>query len=249
MLYLLRSYTEDGSILKVGYASDYNYRLQQYKSHNPGIKEVSKKDGEFVDETILHLYLHSLGCGIYRNEWYVDSQIVIDIFNMPAEDINKLAWDNRDKVFSQKGSLELSHKNAAVYYAYSELLSLFGWGGYFCSADELFLGKIDEVSDKPKARVGELSEIAKEIRQSTINEIADEVRSRIYSEFEVGKRYAKYKIKEQLSIIYLESNYKKAAHATDLREYFEVHDCCIPDENGTGKYKYKPGFEIISRKD
>lgn len=248
MLYLLRSYTKDGSILKVGFAESYKNRLLQYQACNPGIEEVSRKEGKFVDETILHLYLHSLGYGICRNEWYVDSQNVIDIFNMPAEDINKLAWNNRDKVFNQKGSLELSHKNAAVYYAYSELLSLFGWGGYFCSADELFLGKIDEVSDKPKIRVGELSEIAKEIRQSTIDKVADEVRSRIYSEFEVGKRYARYKIKEQLSIIYLESNYKKTAHATDLEKYFEIHDCSVHDENGTGKYKCKPGFEIIKKK-
>ena len=248
MLYLLRSYTKDGSMLKVGFAESYKNRLRQYQTSNPGIEEVSKKDGKFVDETILHLYLHSLGYGIYKNEWYVDSQIVIDIFNMPAEDINRLAWDNRDKVFSQKGSLELSHKNAAVYYAYSELLSLFGWGGYFCSADELFLGKIDEVLDEQRIRAGELSEIAKEIRQSTIDEISEDVKSRIYSEFEVGKRYAKYKIKEQLSVIYLESNYNKTAQATDLEKYFEIHDCSVHDEGGTGKYKYKPGFEIIKKK-
>lgn len=118
MLYLLRSFTEDGSILKVGYASDYNYRLTQYQLHNPGIKEVSKKEGSIVDETILHYYLHYLGHNTHKDEWYRDCQEVIDIFNSDLDIAEITVWDNRDSIFVIDSFLRSPNGNMVLAYKY-----------------------------------------------------------------------------------------------------------------------------------
>lgn len=118
MLYLLRSFTEDGSILKVGYASDYDYRLQQYEAHNPGIKEVSKKEGNIVDETVLHYYLHYLGYNVLKDEWYKDCQEVIDIFNSNLGAAEEAVWDNRDSIFGIDSFLRSPNGNMTLAYKY-----------------------------------------------------------------------------------------------------------------------------------
>lgn len=122
MLYLLRSYGKNLSILKVGYAKDYDNRYNQYESHNPYIEEVSKKDGDLTDETIIHFYLHFLGYGIYKDEWYKDCQEVIDIFNSSILDIEKLVWDNRNEIFSSN----LIDKNTGYMMVYNNLQEKFG---------------------------------------------------------------------------------------------------------------------------
>lgn len=122
MLYLLRSFGEGGiSILKVGYAGDYKFRLAQYQSHNPYIKEISQREGELVDETLLHYYLHSLGLGECKDEWYKDCPEVIDVFNKPMEEIKKEVWKNRDDIF--KFSLS---RPGSYFTIYRELLDTFG---------------------------------------------------------------------------------------------------------------------------
>ena len=118
MLYLLRSYTEDGSVLKVGFASDYIYRLSQYQNHNPGIKEVSKKEGSIVDETVLHYYLHYLGYNVLKDEWYKDCQEVIDIFNSDLGVAEEAVWDNRDSIFVIDSFLRSPNGNMTLTYKY-----------------------------------------------------------------------------------------------------------------------------------
>ena len=122
MLYLLRSYTKDGSMLKAGYADNYKNRYLQYESHNPGIEEVSKRDGDLIDETLIHLYLHFLGYNVYKDEWYKDCKEVIDIFSTPILKIENLVWDNRDAIFSSS----LIDKNITYVKIYDILRGKFG---------------------------------------------------------------------------------------------------------------------------
>lgn len=123
MLYLLRSFGENGaSILKVGYAKDYKFRLFQYRAHNPYIKEVSKREGELVDETLLHYYLHHLGFCELWNEWYKDCPEVIDVFNKSMDEIKKEVWKNRDSIF--KSAAMAKAGNCLVIY--KDLLDIFG---------------------------------------------------------------------------------------------------------------------------
>ena len=100
MLYLLRSFGRNKSILKVGYASDIDRRLNTYFACAPYTELINTKEGDFTDETMLHIYLHYLDFGELGNEWYKDCQEVIDIFNSDLNDVLKKVWDNRDSIFS-----------------------------------------------------------------------------------------------------------------------------------------------------
>lgn len=100
MLYLLRSFGRNKSILKVGYASDIDRRLNNYITYAPYTELINTKEGDFTDETMLHIYLHYLGFGKLGNEWYRDCQEVIDVFNSDLNDVLKEVWDKRDSIFS-----------------------------------------------------------------------------------------------------------------------------------------------------
>lgn len=166
MLYLLRSYLKGGdSMLKVGYAGDYEYRLSQYTSHNPGIEEVSKIDGELIEETILHLYLHLKNFGIYKDEWYKDCQEVIDIFNSYSETTEKAVWENRTAAFG-----ELSPKCPSQLKSYEYLLLKFGVGteeeidrSYFSSKIRREEAAMIERLNKEGSALSEIDTILKSI--------------------------------------------------------------------------------------
>ena len=100
MLYLLRSFGRNKSILKVGYASDIDRRFNNYITYAPYTELINTKEGDFTDETMLHIYLHYLGFGKLGNEWYKDCQEVIDVFNSDLNDVLKEVWDKRDSIFS-----------------------------------------------------------------------------------------------------------------------------------------------------
>lgn len=67
--------------------------------------------------------------------------------------------------------------------------------------------------------------------------------SKIYSIFEVGKKYGKAKIKFILKEVYLEFNYKKTAKASDLYNYFNLKTTSAKEDN-----KWVPGFEILGKR-
>lgn len=118
MLYILRSpHKDSGTILKVGYTKDHEYRFSQYEACNPSIVEIGNKEGDRVDETVLHLYLHDLGYNKFMDNWYCDCQDVINIFNLDQGRINEEIWKRKDKIFS-KDKL----KDPRVAEAYSRLL-------------------------------------------------------------------------------------------------------------------------------
>ena len=105
MLYLLRSFCKDNkSILKAGYSKDFDYRFQQYKSHNPGIEKVLTREGDELDETRMHLYLRALSGGnALGNEWYEDKEEIISAFQEDYEKIDNYLWEHRDIAFPSGG--------------------------------------------------------------------------------------------------------------------------------------------------
>lgn len=126
MLYILRSpHKDSGTILKVGYTKDRKYRFSQYEACNPSIVEIGHKEGDRVDESILHLYLHDLGYNMYKYEWYKDCQEVVDIFNMGQEKINEEVWKKRNKIFTKARV----RSNSVMEEAYVRLLGTFGVAG------------------------------------------------------------------------------------------------------------------------
>ncbi len=100
MLYLLRSFTRCGTILKVGFASSFSRRFQEYRNTNPGIEPVATREGTLEDESLLHLYLRSIGCfKEIKREWYVDSPVVLEKFHSSIDTIKSYLWIHRCEVF------------------------------------------------------------------------------------------------------------------------------------------------------
>lgn len=66
---------------------------------------------------------------------------------------------------------------------------------------------------------------------------------KIYSTFEIGKKYGKAKIKLMLKDIYSSYNYKKTAKASDLTDYFVLRTTSAKEDN-----KWVSGFEILGKR-
>lgn len=109
MLYLLKSpYSDDTDslefIYKVGYADDLDFRFGQYVSHNPGIKLIDSREGSLLDESLMHLYLHSFGLSKLRNEWYIYDPRVPEYFKEPFDTIKNYIWSNRETLLKDTGA-------------------------------------------------------------------------------------------------------------------------------------------------
>ncbi len=106
MLYLLRSFgpVKSGKlnyIYKVGYTRNIKKRFEMYKSHNPYIQLISTREGEEFEEKLLHLFLHSYGLGVYKDEWYSDeNREIINLFHCSLDDIKRRLWRNRESAFN-----------------------------------------------------------------------------------------------------------------------------------------------------
>ena len=103
----------------------------------------------------------------------------------------------------------------------------------------LSLGK-----DRLRALGYNTTKINKDLGVKTFNK--EDLAERIYSEFQVGDRISKAEIKEKLSLIYEELEFKKKAKATDLEEWFEVRKTKVLDPL-TGIKEH--GFRLLKRKE
>ena len=123
MLYLIRSYGPDNkSILKVGFTDNPELRLGSYFYHNPYSEVLETKEGDEMHESLLHLYLNSLGHSFQINgkldEWYVDSLEVIEIFKLSLNDLKRTIWDSRDEVFNNNKFIRNSHQYRLFSFLY-----------------------------------------------------------------------------------------------------------------------------------
>ena len=132
MLYIIKSHTKTGCIYKIGYAGDLKRRFQQYFAHNPSCELISNREGEILEETLLHLYLsHKYPKYKSLDEWYLgnDPQIILD-FHQDMRKIKRYLWLHRDEIFKEqdfKRNLLLS-KFPLNKDIYEELLGKYGKG-------------------------------------------------------------------------------------------------------------------------
>ena len=73
---------------------------------------------------------------------------------------------------------------------------------------------------------------------------SSKLEERILSEFEVGKRYSNVDIKDRLSRIYRELDFKASPKASDINKYFEAKPQKLIDSSG----KRIHGLEILNKK-
>lgn len=74
MLYLIKS----NKFLKIGYTSNIDNRIKQYKTHNPDIKILSIIEGTREDEKKLHELCKEWK---YDSEWFYYSPKIIELFS------------------------------------------------------------------------------------------------------------------------------------------------------------------------
>lgn len=74
MLYLMKS----NKFLKIGYTSNIDNRIKQYKTHNPDIKILSIIEGTREDEKKLHELCKEWK---YDSEWFYYSPRIIELFS------------------------------------------------------------------------------------------------------------------------------------------------------------------------
>ena len=96
-----------------------------------------------------------------------------------------------------------------------------------------------------------LSYIESDIKRDWENRVnnhslEDKLRDIIYSSFEVGKRYIKASIKEDLRKIYEDIGYRATPKAIDLEKYFQLKSLMVMNDS-TGKREN--GFEILKKLD
>jgi hypothetical protein len=104
-LYLIRTFgrCKDQTALKVGYTANMKNRMDSYKYHNPYSEMISVREGDLLDEARTHTYLISLGFKIdLLNEWFKDENEVLQLFHKPFDTMNKVIWNDRDKLFTKK---------------------------------------------------------------------------------------------------------------------------------------------------
>lgn len=104
MLYLIRTFGRRGrSMLKVGYTSDLQKRMENYYHSNPLYERISARQGDLKEEKRLQLYLQLLGlkCNIL-DEWYIDSPEVLKHFHDTQERIGRILWRHRDLVWKKE---------------------------------------------------------------------------------------------------------------------------------------------------
>ena len=164
MIYLLRSAAFDGegdyrTILKIGYAKDWDKRILTYKLHNPSIKTLHViPGGELEDEKSLHQYFRAFRYGEYGKEWYYDVEEIITFFdnNKTIEKIRNVLTSSPASVYI---GVEKEKRYEFVFFKNILLDSIYYCGDDFQelnrTIDHFFnLEGVYEVSDRAFELVG-----------------------------------------------------------------------------------------------
>ena len=85
MLYLIKSPSNCGKILKIGYTNDIKRRLDSYKSENPDSELLATREGDEAFEHKLHKYFHRFKYTSGR-EWFYYNEEIVDEFSTIQED-------------------------------------------------------------------------------------------------------------------------------------------------------------------
>ena len=80
MLYLLQTYGEDFSLLKIGFSENLDSRLRLYYECNPLVKILSTREGDRKLESFMHRYFKKFKYP-ELNEWFYYSDEIVTNFN------------------------------------------------------------------------------------------------------------------------------------------------------------------------
>ena len=111
MLYLIKSFTRNKPILKIGYTDNMENRMNQYFYANPGLELISTREGDELLEDMIQVYLKFLGYQYQKhgklNEWFIDDLKVYQIFHIHQEKLENKLWKHRADIFNIGKSTDL----------------------------------------------------------------------------------------------------------------------------------------------
>lgn len=111
MLYLIKSFTRNKPILKIGYTDNMENRMNQYFYANPGLELISTRKGDELLEDMIQAYLKFLNYQYQKhgklNEWFVDDLKVYQIFHIHQEKLENKLWKHRADIFNLGKSADL----------------------------------------------------------------------------------------------------------------------------------------------
>lgn len=82
-LYLIRSFGDCTSIIKLGYSTQIIKRLKHYLSHNPFIEVIGTFYREDAKE--FEKYFHATLKAVYKREWYDESDLEVILKRLNVE--------------------------------------------------------------------------------------------------------------------------------------------------------------------
>ena len=111
MVYLIKSFTRNKPILKIGYTDNMENRMNQYFYANPGLELISTRKGDELLEDMIQAYLKFLSYQYQKhgklNEWFVDDLKVYQIFHIHQEKLENKLWKHRVDIFNLSKSADL----------------------------------------------------------------------------------------------------------------------------------------------
>lgn len=111
MLYLIKSFTRNKPILKIGYTDNMENRMSQYFYANPGLELISTREGNELLEDMIQIYLKFLGYQYQKhgklNEWFIDDLKVYQIFHIHQEKLENKLQKYRADIFNLGKSADL----------------------------------------------------------------------------------------------------------------------------------------------
>lgn len=111
MLYLIKSFTRNKPILKIGYTDNMESRMSWYFYANPGLELISTREGDELLEDMIQIYLKFLGYQYQKhgklNEWFIDDLKVYQIFHIHQEKLENKLWKHRANIFNLSKSADL----------------------------------------------------------------------------------------------------------------------------------------------
>ena len=117
MLYLIRSWGKNKSLLKIGFTNDIKKRMDNYYHSNPLYEPIGTRDGTLIEEKKLHLYLELLGYKHTKlDEWFIDNPNIPSLFHDSISKINSTLWKNRDKIWKKDDLLDGSDKRLRTIF-------------------------------------------------------------------------------------------------------------------------------------
>jgi hypothetical protein len=112
MLYLIRSFTRQGTYLKVGYTDNLKQRMNQYLVENPGRELVGTRQGNMIDETMMHLYLTAKNLKAeFLEEWFIDCPETLSGFHDSKQKQGRMIWRKREQLFT---AFDFSRRSSKV---------------------------------------------------------------------------------------------------------------------------------------